>query len=92
MLSRIVKKQFCSGTPYHHDFHPGHFDKKAVDFGLALFEFGRIFFYVYFSMKIAVHSTSYLAFRKSRFLNNPDYAICDVETFQKMKIAKELKK
>ncbi len=86
MFTRIVKRKFCSGTPYHHDFHPGNFNKTALDFSLAMFEFGRIFVYVYLSMKIVVNLPSFILFRKNKFLNNPDYAICDVQTYQKIKL------
>ena len=91
MLNRIVRRNFCSGTPYHHDFHLGHFNKTAADFGLALFEFGRILFYVYFTVKVAVNLPSFILFRKKQFLNNPDYALCDQETYHKMQIAKDKK-
>jgi hypothetical protein len=86
MLSRIVKRKFCSGTPFHHDFNPGHFDKKPFDLGLAMFEFARIFFYVYFTFKVVTHSPSLIAFRKKNFLNNPDYMLLDAETFTKVKL------
>lgn len=89
MLTRIVRRKFCSGTPYHHDFHPGVFKITGFDFGLALFEFGRIFFYVYFTFKVLVHSPSLIAFRKKFFLNNPDYALCDHDTYTKMKVLKK---
>jgi len=87
MITRIIRRKFCSGTPYHHDFNPGHFDKSKLDYGMALFEFARIFFYVYFTFKVVVHSPSLLAFRKKHFLNNPDYAICDQDTYILMKLS-----
>ena len=55
MLIKYPRRSFCSGTPYHHDFHIGNFNKTKTDFALALFEFGRIFFYVYFTFKIAIN-------------------------------------
>jgi hypothetical protein len=88
MITRIVRRRFCSGTPYHHDFHPGHFNITGLDFGLALFEFARIFFYVYFTTKVVISLPSFIVFRKKKFLNNPDYALCDTESYQKAKIAK----
>ncbi len=89
MIKRIIRKNFCSGTPYHHDFHPGNFNKTNVDFAMAMFEFGRIFFYVYFTFKIAINLPSFALFRKSRYFNNPDYALCDYETYSRTKVKKD---
>ena len=88
MFTRIVRRNFCSGTPYHHDFNPGHFNKTGTDFALALFEFGRIFFYIYFTAKVVVNLPAFIVFRKKKFLNNPDYALCDTESYQKVKVGK----
>lgn len=89
MISRVVRRNFCSGTPFHHDFNPGHFNKTNLDFSLALFEFGRIFFYVYFTVKVVTNMPSFIAFKKRNFLNNPDYVLCDQETYQKLMVTKD---
>ncbi len=85
MLTRIVRRRFCSGTPFHHDFHPGNFDKSSTDLALAMFDFGRIFLYLYLGLKFVTHTPALVVFRKTNFMNNPDYAICDEATYMKMK-------
>ena len=87
-FTRIVRRKFCSGTPYHHGFHLEKFEKTNFDYLLAMFEFGRIFLYVYVTAKLFVHTPSLIAFRKTKFLNNPDYALCDHDTYLKFKVHK----
>lgn len=87
MLRHIVRRRFCTGTPYHHDFNPGDLNPQSLlNTGLILFDFARIFVYAYLLARVTTKSFSYFAFMKNKFTNNPDYLLCDQETFERMKV------
>jgi hypothetical protein len=85
MLLNVTRRKFCSGTPYHHDYLPPPQPSGLLGIGLITFDFARIMLYVWLSMKLINHSFSFIAFKKNHFLNNPDYQLCNLETYEKIR-------
>lgn len=85
MFFKIARRKFCSGTQWHHDFHPPEYSTAPFAESRIKFDMMRIFIYLLIGLKITLHSASFILFRKTNFLNNPDYRLADKETFEKMK-------
>jgi hypothetical protein len=87
MFYKNFRKNFSSSiNPYHHDFHPGQIPESQ---SLVAFDFGRILLYSIIIANISINSLSYIVFRKRKFLNNPDFAIVDENTFLSLQQVKE---
>lgn len=84
LLRRFGKKTFCSLNHYHHDYVPGKQPKNFLELSLGLFDFGRAMLYLFLITKVILTAPSFILFRKTKFSNNPDYALCDEATFTKL--------
>jgi hypothetical protein len=84
MFYKVARRTFCSGTPYHHDFTPGSLTSRS-NVSLIMFDAARIFIYFYLGAKLTTHAFSFLAFRKTKFLNNPDYRLLDKQQYERIK-------
>lgn len=92
MLLKFGRRNFCSGTPYHHDYlPPQNLTKGVLGIALSSFDLARIFVYLWIGMKLINHSPSFIAFRKNKFLNNPDYRLCDPSTYEQIKAEHSVK-
>jgi hypothetical protein len=80
-LFKFNQRNFCTHNPFHHDFHPDLTPKTRKDVAFIIFDYARVLIYGYVGLKLIVHSLSFIAFRKKKFLNNPDYVIVDAQTY-----------
>lgn len=77
-LFRLTKRRFTEGKNYHyhHDFNPDYLIKNNVlNFGLAGFELGRITYYFTLCICLIYSAPLYLAFRRNKHIDNPDYML-----------------
>ncbi len=84
-LKRGAQKIFVN-NPFHHDFvfeTASYFSFKKLFF--TAFDLVRIFFYAYVTIKVAMKGPQYLMFKRSNFLNHPDYMLIDENEYEKMK-------
>ena len=78
MFYRVAKKTFC----YHHDFVPKS-GKNRMQLATGFFDYVRILFYIYMSLKIGTHLPQLLLFTRRRHVNNPDYLLFSEADFEK---------
>lgn len=89
MFYRLTRRKFCSHSSsyYHHDFVLGKQPEfKPFNSLLMAAEFGRIIFYVVLGIKVITQGPTFLAFRRNKFVNNPDYRLCDAQSFEKISL------
>lgn len=91
-LKRAASKMFVN-NPYHHDFifqEATYFSFKKLLF--TTFDLVRIFFYVFVVVKVGMKAPQYLMFRKTNYLNHPDYMLIDQAEYERIRNAESAAK
>lgn len=72
---RFGKRQF-SNYHYYHDFNPEYImTNNKLNFILVFADIGRLFGYLVLGTCVLVHLPTLIVFKKSRFIDNPDYML-----------------
>ena len=78
---KFTTQRMSVNNPFHHDFalnDPKYY--TSSNFLVVAFDLGRIVLYMAITLKLVMKAPSFILFKRTNFLNNPDYMLIANET------------